>query len=181
MRRNLLFKNLGVAVAVAAFAFVACDDSSSAPETSGLDYSSDSAALSSSDEQGFSSSGDDALSSSGTDNPISSSLIAESSSSFLPKSSANCLAMDTSCGWTAEQLCDMGQERYCILSSSSHSWKNALTLRACARTATVRIAPFLLDPAANAMTKERWQKTALPGACTSARMDSGTWPIGTSA
>lgn len=118
MRRNLLFKKLGVAVAVAAFAFVACDDSSSAPETSGLDYSSDSAALSSSDEQGFSSSGDDALSSSGTDNPISSSLIAESSSSFLPKSSANCLAMDTSCGWTAEQLCDMGQERYCISSSS---------------------------------------------------------------
>ncbi|SOE79113.1 hypothetical protein SAMN05720781_2880 [Fibrobacter sp. UWT3] len=118
MRRNLLFKNLGVAVAVAAFAFVACDDSSSAPETSGLDYSSDSAALSSSDEQGFSSSGDDALSSSGTDNPISSSLIAESSSSFLPKSSATCLSMDTSCGWTAEQLCNMGQARYCISSSS---------------------------------------------------------------
>lgn len=127
MRRNLLFKKLGVAVAVAAFAFVACDDSSSAPETSGLDYSSDSAALSSSDEQGFSSSGDDALSSSGTDNPISSSLIAESSSSFLPKSSANCLAMDTSCGWTAEQLCDMGQERYCILSSSSLTVSSSAT------------------------------------------------------
>ena len=102
-----------VSVAAAVFcllALVACDDSSSAPETSGQDASSDSAALSSSDVQEFSSSG--------TDNPISSSLVAESSSSSLLKSSPSCLSMDTSCGWTAEQLCNMGQARYCISSSS---------------------------------------------------------------
>ena len=65
MRRNLLFKNLGVAVAVAAFAFIACDDSSSGPvvpdaitssETNGLPGSSNSNPVSSSDVDGSSSS-----------------------------------------------------------------------------------------------------------------------------
>lgn len=110
MKSTMTFR---VSVAAAVFcllALVACDDSSSAPETSGQDASSDSAALSSSDVQEFSSSG--------TDDPISSSLVAESSSSSLPKSSPSCLSMDTSCGWTAEQLCNMGQARYCISSSS---------------------------------------------------------------
>ena len=113
MRRNLLFKNLGVAVAVAAFAFVACDDSSSSPAASGED-----AAISSSENAVLSSS-ETGTSSAEIENYSSSEIETASSSSSLPKSSANCLAMDTSCGWTAEQLCDMGQERYCISSSSS--------------------------------------------------------------
>ena len=118
MRRNLLFKNLGVAVAVAAFAFIACDDSSSGPAASGQETGSD-AVLSSSDALELSSS-EVGTSSAETENYSSSSEIeTASSSSSLPKSSANCLAMDTSCGWTAEQLCNMGQERYCISSSSS--------------------------------------------------------------
>lgn len=126
MRRNLLFKNLGVAVAVAAFAFVACDDSSSNPATSGQDVVSD-AALSSSDALELSSS-EVATSSAEIENYSSSEIeTASSSSSSLPKSSANCLAMDTSCGWTAEQLCDMGQERYCILSSSSLTVSSSAT------------------------------------------------------
>ena len=116
MRRNLLFKNLGVAVAVAAFAFIACDDSSSGPAASGQETSSD-AVLFSSDALELSSS-EVGTSSAEIENYSSSEIETASSSSFLPKSSATCLSMDTSCGWTAEQLCNMGQARYCISSSS---------------------------------------------------------------
>ncbi len=49
----------------------------------------------------------------------SSSVVLESSSSIIRSSSANCLSMDTACGWTAEQLCEMGQKRYCLTQSSS--------------------------------------------------------------
>ncbi len=126
MRWNLLFKNLGIAVAVAAFAFVACDDSSSGPAASGQETGSD-AVLSSSDALELSSS-EVGISSAEIEKYSSSEIETASSSSSLPKSSANCLAMDTSCGWTAEQLCDMGQERYCILSSSSLTVSSSATV-----------------------------------------------------
>ena len=126
MRRNLLFKNLGVAVAVAAFAFIACDDSSSGPAASGQETSSD-AVLSSSDALELSSS-EVGTSSAEIENYSSSEIETASSSSFLPKSSATCLSMDTSCGWTAEQLCNMGQARYCISSSSSLTVSSSATV-----------------------------------------------------
>ena len=103
-------KTFRVPVAAAVFcllALVACDDSSSGPATSGEDVGSDSAAL-------LSSEGNVPESSSEAEKLSSSEFQIESSSSSLPV----CLSMDTSCGWTAEQLCNMGQARYCVSSSS---------------------------------------------------------------
>lgn len=103
-------KTFRVPVALAVFclfALVACDDSSSGPATSGEDVGSDSSALSSSE-------GNVPESSSEAEKLSSSEFQIESSSSSLPV----CLSMDTSCGWTAEQLCNMGQARYCVSSSS---------------------------------------------------------------
>lgn len=100
MRRNLLFKNLGVAVAVAAFGLVACgDDSSSGPvvpdaitssETNGLPGSSNSNPVSSSDVDGSSSS------------------VMVQYNAFMPE-----------CGYSPEELCAMGMTQYCTGSSSS--------------------------------------------------------------
>lgn len=99
MRRNLLFKNLGVAVAVAAFAFIACDDSSSGPVVPD--------AITSSETNG--------LPGSSNSNPVSSSDVDGSSSSVM----VQCNAFMPECGYSPEELCAMGMTQYCTGSSSS--------------------------------------------------------------
>ena len=96
MRRNLLFKNLGVAVAVAAFAFIACDDSSSGPAASGQETSSD-AVLSSSDALELSSS-EVGTSSAEIEKYSSSEIETASSSSLTVRSSATAESSSAKCG-----------------------------------------------------------------------------------
>ena len=101
MRKNHYVKAISLAVVAAtSFAVVACDNDT----LSGPDFNSGNGGKSSAVEQ--------------HEPQSSSSEVAVSSSSDIPLSS-QCAALLPECGYTVEQLCEMGQTYFCVSSSSS--------------------------------------------------------------